>query len=262
MRIRLDLAYDGAGFHGVAVQPEGLPTVGGVLRDALIRLGGDGDTLVVAGRTDKGVHALGQVAHVDAAADSRLVRDPQAARAALDGMCGPPITIWRVRRVPASFHARFSAVQRRYRYRLCDAPALDPLARGHTWHVGGPPLDIPAMRAGGGHLLGEHDFDAFCRRGGQTHLRRRVDELTLRRRPHGMLEVTVAGPAFCQQMVRSIVAALVAVGRRRRTPAWIAEALAGRDRAAIGAIAPPHGLVLTAVRYPSGRQVEAEAFPA
>lgn len=221
----------------------------GRLEGALAALCGEPVTTVGAGRTDAGVHAEHQVAHADVPAQWRLLDDLDRARAALDARCGPAITVRRVRRVPGSFDARFSATRRSYRYRLSDAPAADPLWRHMVWHVGGPPLDTEAMEAGGRHLLGEHDFASFCRRRDGQHLVRRIDRLRVRRRPRGQVEVDVHGPAFCHQMVRSVVGCLVSVGRRRHEPDWVAAVRDARDRAAVGSIAPPHGLTLTAVRY-------------
>lgn len=202
-----------------------------------------------AGRTDAGVHAEHQVLHADVPAQWRLLAEPATARAALDARCGPEITVWRVRRVPGSFDARFSATRRCYRYRLCDAAALSPLQRHVVWHVGPPAVDAAAMQAGGAHLLGEHDFTSFCRRRGDQHLRRRVDHVRVRRRERGLVDVDVHGPAFCHQMVRSIVGCLLRVGRGQRPAEWVARARDARDRAAVGVVAPPHGLTLTAVRF-------------
>lgn len=248
IRLRIDLAYDGTGFRGFARQPD-QPTVQGVLEDALQRLAGVATPTVCAGRTDAGVHATAQTVHLDAPADSRLVGDLERARAALDAMCGSAITIWRVRRVPVTFDARFSATQRRYRYRLCDRDAMAPLWRYDTWHVGAPALDVDAMHAGGLMLVGEHDFTSFCRRRGDQHLMRRIDVLAVGRRSGGLVVIDVAGRAFCHQMVRSVTGCLLAVGRGRRPPGWTADVLAARDRQAVGQVAPPHGLTLTGVRY-------------
>lgn len=248
IRLRIDLAYDGGGFRGFARQPDQV-TVQGVLEDALARLAGTAVATVGAGRTDAGVHATAQTVHVDAPRDSRLVRDLDRARSALDALCGPQITIWRVRRVPASFDARFSAIQRSYRYKLCDRDAMAPLWRHDTWHVGGPALEIEAMHAGAQSLVGEHDFSSFCRRRGDQHLIRRIDNVRVHRVRAGLVAVDLAGRAFCHQMVRSVAGCLLAVGRGRRPPAWTADVLAARDRHAVGQVAPPHGLTLTGVRY-------------
>ena len=248
VRLRVDLAYDGGGFRGFARQPD-QRTVQGVLEASLTTLFGVPVTTTGAGRTDAGVHASGQVAHCDVPAGSRYHEDWVRAREALDHLCGPDVTIWRVRRVPASFDARFSATQRRYRYRLCDATAMDPAWRFRTWHVGPPALDREAMEAGGQHLVGEHVFASFCRRREGDALIRRVDRVAVRRGTGGLVVVGVDGAAFCHQMVRSVVGTLVEVGAGKREPDWVAEALVAQNRAAAGAVAPPHGLTLTAVRY-------------
>lgn len=251
VRLRIDLAYDGAGFHGFARQRD-VRTVQGVLEAALARVAGAEVATTGAGRTDAGVHALGQVVTCDVPSGARLLRDLGRARRALDRLCGPEITVWAVRRAPADFDARFSAVRRCYRYRLFDAEALSPLARYDTWHLGGPPLDVDAMREGAVHLLGEHDFSSFCRRSPGQHLVRRLDRLDVTRAEGAVVAFDVDGPSFCHQMVRSLVACLVRVGRGRCAPSDIPGVLAARDRRAVGAIAPPHGLTLVAVAYLPG----------
>jgi tRNA pseudouridine38-40 synthase len=224
--------------------------VQGVLEDALSRLcGGVEISTAVCGRTDAGVHATAQVVHCDVPTDARLLDDLERGRAALDAICGPYVTIWRIRRVPVTFHARFSATQRRYRYRICDTVAMNPLWRHDTWHLGEPALDVDAMDAGGHHLLGEHDFSSFCRRQGDQHLVRRIDRIAVRRRPRGLVTVEVDGKAFCQQMVRSVTGCLVAVGRRKQPPTWVREVLSARDRQAVGQVAPPHGLTLVGTSF-------------
>ena len=248
VRLRIDLAYEGTGFRGFARQPD-QRTVQGVLEDALSLFYGVAVTTTGAGRTDAGVHAAGQVAHCDVPADARNLGDLARAREALDHLCGADLTVWRVRRVSRSFDARFSATQRRYRYRLCDAVAMDPGWRYRTWHVGPPTLDIAAMEEGGAQLVGEHVFASFCRRREGDALVRRIDRIAVRRGTGGLVVVAVDGASFCHQMVRSVVGTLVEVGVGRRAPAWVAEALDARDRAAAGAVAPPHGLTLTHVRY-------------
>ena len=249
VRLRIDLAYDGADFRGFARQRD-VRTVQGVVEEALSRLCGRPVTTVGAGRTDAGVHATGQAAHADVPQDSRMLDDLGAARTALDALCGRTITIWRVRRVSNAFDARHSATRRRYRYRLCDHDAMHPLWRHDTWHVKGPRLDDAAMDAGGQTLLGEHDFSSFCRRRDGQHLVRRIDDLAVRRLRAGLVVVDVAGKAFCHQMVRSVTGCLYAVGRGRRPPEWVAEVLAAQNREAVGQVAPPHGLTLVRVSYP------------
>ena len=249
VRLRIDLAYDGADFHGFARQPR-RRTVQGVVEDALARLCGRHVDTVGGGRTDAGVHATGQALHVDVPDGCRMVADLRAARGALDAMCGPTITIWRIRWVPGTFDARFSATRRRYRYRICDTDAMAPHWRHDTWHVKGPPLNVAAMHRGGQALVGEHDFSAFCRRRSDQHLIRRIDTLAVRRVAARLVVVDVAGKAFCHQMVRSVTGCLYAVGRGRRPPAWVEDVLASRDRQAVGQVAPPHGLTLVGISYP------------
>lgn len=251
LRLRIDLAYDGAPFAGFARQPDQV-TVQGTLEDALARVLGGEPATTAAGRTDRGVHAIAQVVHLDVdpglARVARAVADLDDLRARLDQLVGPAITIWSLRTAGPDFDARFSAVRRGYRYRLADTPLLSPLERHHRWQVGSV-LEVGAMRAAGRHLVGEHDFASFCRRvEGRTSVRR-LDEVAISRPRRGRVDVRLAGNAFCHQQVRSIVGCLVEVGRGRRRPEWLAEVLAARDRAAAGPVAPPHGLTLERVSY-------------
>lgn len=252
VRVRIDLAYDGTGFSGFARQRD-QHTVQGALEGALSALcGGRAISTTAAGRTDAGVHAEAQVVHGDVPADARLLRDLDRARGALDALCGPQIAVWSVRVVDPAFDARFSAVQRCYRYRICDAVAMSPLRRLDTWHLGPPRVDAEAMHAGGQHLVGEHDFSSFCRRSGDQHLVRRIDRLAVERVGPGLIELEVDGRAFCHQMVRSVTGCLVAVGQGRRPPAEVADVLAARNRQAVGRVAPPHGLTLVGVAFADG----------
>jgi tRNA pseudouridine38-40 synthase len=248
MRLRIDLAYEGTGFRGFARQPD-QRTVQGVLEDALLLFFGVPVTTTGAGRTDAGVHASGQVVHCDLPPEARNTGDLVRARGALDHLCGQDVTIWRVRRVSGSFDARFSATQRRYRYRLCDAVAMDPLWRVRTWHVGPPALDVEVMEVAAQHLLGEHVFASFCRKREGDALVRRIDRIAVRRGAGGLVVVGVDGASFCHQMVRSVVGTLVEVGAGRHPSGWVRGVLAAQDRSAAGAVAPPHGLTLTHVRY-------------
>ncbi len=220
------------------------------MEDALARLVGAPVATTAAGRTDRGVHATAQTAHFDVPVGARLLEDLDRARAALDAVCGPEIAVWRVRRVPGTFDARFSATQRRYRYRMCDARVMNPLWRHDTWHVGPPGLDVVAMEAGGRYLLGEHDFSSFCRRRDPDQtLVRRIDALTVRRQRAGLVVIAVAGKAFCHQMVRSVTGCLFALGRGSHPPEWVQGVLAAQNRHAAGQVAPPHGLTLVGVSY-------------
>lgn len=250
VRIRLDLAYDGTDFHGWAVQPD-RRTVAGVLTDGLTRLVGPGGAggLTVAGRTDAGVHATGQVCHVDLAtsaweglAGSLVTR--------LAGVLPPDVRVTAATAVTPEFHARFSALARRYAYRVSDAPAgADPLRRRDTlaWRR---PLDLTTLNAAAAGLVGEHDFAAYCRRDPDRTTVRTLTRLDWRRDPDGVLVATVEADAFCQSMVRSLVGAMLAAGEGRRPSGWPADLLARRDRAGEVRVAAPHGLTLVAVSYP------------
>ncbi|HEY6932813.1 MAG TPA: tRNA pseudouridine(38-40) synthase TruA [Marmoricola sp.] len=253
MRLRIDLAYDGAGFHGWARQ-QGLRTVQGELESALATiLRVPAVAVTCAGRTDAGVHARGQVVHVDVAGPAdRLLRR-------LNGVLPADVRVRRVSEAPAGFDARFSAVWRRYAYRVADRPeSLDPLRRGHVlaWPR---PLDLDAMNHAAGRLLGEHDFAAFCkRREGATTVRRLV-ELSWAREESGVLVATVVADAFCHNMVRSLVGCMIAVGEGRRTPAWAAEVLARGERDPAVTVVQAHGLTLEEVGYPPEEELAVQA---
>jgi tRNA pseudouridine38-40 synthase len=257
VRLRLDLAYDGGPFHGLARQP-GLLTVQGAVEEAMASLLGVEVRTTASGRTDRGVHARAQVLHGDVPAEL-LPRDlPRFARR-LDRALPRAVTVHTVRRVPATFDARFSATERAYRFRLRDG--VDPRVHGRgvardpadVWGVSAL-LDVPAMRRASRVLLGEHDFAAFCRRAPGRTTVRRIDVLTVRRigSAPGRIDVRLRGPAFCHQQVRSIVGCLVEVGRGRRPEAWVGEVLAARDRSRAAPVAPPHGLTLEEVRFGPG----------
>jgi len=232
--------------------------VQGVVEDALATLLGQPATTFVAGRTDRGVHADAQVIHLDVGMDlARLARLEGFARE-LDAAIPASIAIHAVRRVPPTFHARFSATSRTYRYRLRDG--VDPRAPegdarvGDVWGTRGT-LDVPAMRAAARHLIGEHDFAAFCRRRPEATTMRRVHAITLRRvgrEGEGRIDVRVHGSAFCHQQVRSIVGCLVDVGRGRRPPDWVHTVLVSQDRSLAAPVAPPHGLTLERVTFGPG----------
>lgn len=257
MRLRVDLAYDGAPFYGFASQPD-VPSVQGELEEGLAKLLGQDIDTTGAGRTDRGVHATAQVAHLDLDATiSTAARNlgEQAAdgtypdlRRRLQRITHDAVTIWSVRAVPDDFDARFSAVRRRYRYRIADTELLHPLDRHVVWHVDSP-LVVGAMRAGARHLIGPHDFASFCRRSDARTTERRIASLTVARVGDGYIHVALAGPAFCHQQVRSIVGCLVEVGAGREGPDWIADVLEARDRSVAARVAPARGLVLEGVSY-------------
>jgi tRNA pseudouridine38-40 synthase len=258
LRLRIDLAYDGAPFSGFARQPD-RTTVQGTLEGALSRCLGQPVRTTCAGRTDRGVHALAQVVHLDVdpvpPAAQRSLADVLAGevvgaelRRRLDRLVGPCITVWQVTRVPADFDARFSATARHYRYRLADAETLPPLDRFDRWHVA-VPLAIGRMRTAVRALIGEHDFAAFCRAvPGRTTVRR-LDQVTISRPAPGEVHVALRGNAFCHNQVRAIVGCLVEVGRGRWEPDRVGQVLASRDRAQLARVAPPEGLTLERVGY-------------
>lgn len=270
-RLRLDLAYDGTDFAGWARQP-GLRTVQGVLEDALavvLRTGPRGvadPRVTVAGRTDAGVHARGQVAHVDVDDDGLEAARGRSGRTALDalssrlaGVLPPDVVLSRVRVAPEGFDARFSAVRRRYAYRICDdAGSRDPLTRSSVvWHR--RPLDVAAMAEAAAPLVGLHDFAAFCKpREGATTIRT-LEVFSWARDEAGLVVADVRADAFCHSMVRALVGASLAVGEGRRRVEWPAELLAARTRDAAAHVAPAHGLTLEEVGYPPDRELAARA---
>nr|WP_205864180.1 tRNA pseudouridine(38-40) synthase TruA [Planosporangium mesophilum] len=254
--MRLAVAYDGSDFSGWAVQP-GRRTVAGVLSEALDRLFGAATGLTVAGRTDAGVHATGQVCHVDVpASDWEKLSGTLLRR--LAGLLPPDVRVPAVSAVPDTFDARFSALSRRYAYRVTDAPyGADPLRR-HDTLAWPRPLDLEALNAAAAGLRGEHDFAAFCRRKENATTVRAIDRLDWRRDPDGVLVATVQADAFCQAMVRSLVGAMLASGEGRRDAGWPASLLSRRERASEVTVAPPHGLTLVAVAYPQDPHAYAE----
>jgi tRNA pseudouridine38-40 synthase len=270
VRVRLDLAYDGTDFSGWAVQP-GRRTVEGELSAALTMVlrRGEPVRLTIAGRTDAGVHARGQVAHADvdarewARVPGRSDRSPEEAlRARLAGVLPADVTVSRVSRAAAGFDARFSATSRRYLYRLADDLSVhDPLRRRDTVTVRSH-LDARAMNDAAYLLVGLHDFAAFCkRRDGATTVRTLL-ALSWERRPDGVLAGTVVADAFCHSMVRSLVGALVPVGDGRRDVDWPAAVLTGAVRDAGVKVMPPHGLSLEEVAYPPDAELAVRAAQA
>lgn len=267
MRIRLDCAYDGTDFSGWAAQP-GRRTVEGELSAALTTVlrAPEPVSLTVAGRTDAGVHARGQVAHVDidpdlyAVVPGRSDRSPEAALAArLRGVLPPDLVLRAVSVAPAGFDARFSAIWRRYRYRLCDEPgALDPLRRRDTVVVRGR-LDVSRMNEAAAMLLGLNDFAPFCKkREGATTIRT-LTAYEWERLPDGTVEGTVIADAFCHSMVRALVGCVVPVGERRVEPDFAGEVLRGGVRDPRVKVMPAHGLSLEEVGYPPDAELAARA---
>ena len=239
---RLDLSYDGSGFHGYSRQPT-VRTVQGELEAVLARVLEPVDT-VVAGRTDAGVHACHQVVSFSTGKPV----DPDRLARSLTKLLGPEIVVYAVARAPDSFSARFSATRRTYRYRVLNSPFPDPLRRTTSWHVR-EPLDLEAMNRAVGYLVGEHDFASFCRRREGASTVRTVLSAGWSARSDSILELEIAGTAFCHQMVRSIVALSVDVGRGRIEPGTTLLILDAKDRNRARGAAPPHGLVLWRVDY-------------
>ena len=263
VRIRIDLAYDGTAFHGWATQP-GQRTVQGVLQEALgtaLRVKGTGERsqvwVTVAGRTDSGVHARGQVAHFDIDAEfleasrGRSEQTPlEALVRRLNGILPPDLRVRAATEAPEGFNARFSAMSRRYVYRVVDNPAsVDPLQR-HSVLYRTRPLDLSAMNVASADLVGLNDFASFCKpREGATTIRN-LRQLSWERREDGIIEATVVADAFCHSMVRSLVGCLMAIGEGRKDVAWAKESLASRTRSSSIPIAPANGLTLEEVAYP------------
>jgi tRNA pseudouridine38-40 synthase len=253
-RFRLDLAYDGTDFSGWAAQP-GRRTVAGVLTGAMSAVLRTPVALTVAGRTDAGVHATGQVASADLPADL----DTAWALRRLARLLPVDVRVRAITAAPPEFDARFAALRRHYRYRVATAPwGAEPLRARDTlaWPY---PLDLAAVAAASAPLRGEHDFAAFCRRREGATTVRALERLEWTRAPDGVVEAAVSADAFCHSMVRSLVGALLDVGRGRRAVDWPA-GLLGRDaRAADVAVAPAHGLTLVGVDYPPDGELAARA---
>lgn len=250
----LCLGYRGAGFAGFAEQP-GMRTVAGELRRALETVLRREVELVCAGRTDSGVHALGQFVSVPASG-GELGRDGRSLVRSLVALTPDDISIRGLYRADALFSARFDASLRSYRYRIATGDARPVLAWDHAWWYRGD-LDVEAMREAAARLVGEHDFKSFCKatsaegRPTGRHVERvgvsRVEEAG-----EQIVAIDVTGNAFLHNMVRTMAGTLVEVGRGHRDPSWVGEVLAARDRAAAGPCAPARGLTFVWVEYPDG----------
>jgi tRNA pseudouridine38-40 synthase len=266
VRVRLDLGYDGTAFAGWAAQP-GQRTVQGVLTGALATVLRHDVALTVAGRTDAGVHATGQVCHLDVppaaweALPGRAVgRSPaEALLSRLAGVLPADVRVHGVRVAPPGFDARFAALSRRYAYLVCDDPAGVPPLRRHDVVAHRRPLDAAAMSEAAASLAGLHDFAAFCRRREGATTVRTLLEYRWDRDELGFLVARVVADAFCHSMVRALVGAVLPVGEGRRPVGWPAAVLAAGVRDPAVTVAPAHGLTLVEVTYPPDDALAARA---
>lgn len=270
MRLRLDLAYDGTDFRGWAAQP-GLRTVEGELTAGLTKIMRPPEPVrvTVAGRTDAGVHALGQVVHLDVdPSDLERVRGhsdrPLLATLVtrLRGVLPGDVVVRSAVEAPEGFDARFSATSRRYRYLVCDDPTrLDPLRRREVVPLR-TPLDVDAMNAAATRLLGLRNFAAFCKKREGASTTRTLLRYDWQRREDGLLEATVLADAFCHSMVRALIGALVPVGTGEQGPQWPEHVLTAGVRDPRVKVMPAHGLTLVEVAYPPAEQLAERAHEA
>lgn len=250
-RFRVVLEYDGSEFQGWQLQ-RSVRTVQGVLEEALAKITASSVRVTGAGRTDAGVHALGQVAHFDAQTRLR----PLELRAALNAGLPKDVAALQVLAAAPDFHARYHALGKRYAYRILNRPTPAPARRRFVWHLRRP-LALQAMEQAARALLGERDFAAFRGSPGgaptDQNTVRRLDLLEVERR-EDELWIVAEAPSFLRYMVRNLVGTLVEVGLGKRSPDDPARVLASRDRKLAGATAPAQGLVLEAIRYPDDPQ--------
>jgi len=254
-RLRIDIAYDGTAFFGWATQPD-RRTIQDHVAEALARISRGNVESVVAGRTDAGVHATGQVIHVDLAdalfADGLSYVD---LRYKLNRILDEDVRIMEISDAPEGFHARFSALRRIYTYKILDNnDVIPPLSRYDVapWYR---PLDAELMNKASALVLGHHDFAAFCKfkEGGTTI--RTLEKYQWHRDETGLLVAEVVADAFCYSMVRNLVGAVVCVADGRKDPSWMAELLANKERVSDSLVFPARGLSLTQVDYPSDQEL-------
>ncbi len=249
---RATVAYDGAAFHGFQANPQ-VSTVGGTLQQALEKILDRPTEITCAGRTDRGVHARGQVISFNGPNSV----DPVRLRRSLNRLCEPFIVVSDITVAPDDFDARFSAVGRTYRYQVLNRGVPDPFLHRTTWHIADP-LDLDAMNEAGRHVVGEHDFTSFCRRrmvtvNGQeieATLMRRVLSVAWEHGPDDLVELWISATAFCHQMVRALTGQMAMIGLGKGRPEDMARVLAAKDRSVAATLAPPHALTLWRVHYP------------
>ena len=243
-RLAVGLEYDGTAYSGWQIQPHA-PSVQATLNLAVSRVADEPVDCVGAGRTDTGVHAAVQVVHFD----TRATRSHREWVLGINSNLPDDVNVLWARSVPQDFHARYSAVERGYRYRILNRPVRSALERHRAWWVR-QPLDDGAMRQAAAHFIGEHDFSAFRAAACQSRTpMRNLTRLDIIRNVQ-MVAIEVEANAFLHHMVRNIVGTLVRVGTGEASPEWIVELLASRDRKLAGMTAPAAGLSLVTVRYP------------
>ena len=271
---KLTIAYDGTGFVGWQRQASGV-SIQGLLEEAFAELDGREVPVTGAGRTDAGVHAIGQVASVSL---ERVIDGGSVVRA-LNTRLPESVRVLAAVEVPDTFHARFKARSKTYRYRIWNGPVMNPFERAYAWHIPAPPLDVEAMSAAAALVEGTHDFAAFQGTGTDPHSTERTVYCSqlfkggpegphynsgVRNRPEGphdnsagdqacpdaLITYEISGDGFLRHMVRNIAGTLVEIGRGRYASAWMAEVLASRDRTRAGRTAPAAGLFLVKVDYP------------
>jgi tRNA pseudouridine38-40 synthase len=254
-RLRLDIAYDGTNFFGWATQPD-RRTIQDMVEEAISRISRSDIASIVAGRTDAGVHATGQVVHVDVP-DAMFDTDLSYTdlRYKLNRILDEDVRIMKITDAPSGFHARFSALRRKYVYKILDNnDVIAPLSRFDVapWYR---PLDVRLMNEASKLVLGHHDFAAFCKykEGGTTI--RTLEKYEWVRTPEGLLVAEVVADAFCYSMVRNLVGAVVCVADGRQDPSWMAELLANKTRVSDSLVFPARGLSLYQVDYPSDSEL-------
>lgn len=236
--LRFTLAYDGTAYHGWQVQPA-MPTVQGLLVDALARILREPVKVVGASRTDAGVHALGQVASFSTTSALSL----PAVRSGVNALLPPDIRVLEVAEAPPGFDARRSARSKRYAYLIDSGRVPNPLVRRYAWHVPHP-LDLGAMAAALRPLRGKHDFSAFCAAAGKVRTPTCTVYSAKLRSRRGVVAIFLSADSFLHHMVRNVVGSLVEVGRGAQQADWLGQLLSGRDRTRAGPTAPAHGLTL------------------
>ena len=248
MRVRARVAYLGVDFHGFAENP-GVTSVAGEINKAITLVAGEPVSVTCAGRTDKGVHAVGQVVSFDIPDHISLER----LALSVNSQCGPSVLITDLEIVDKNFDARFSAVSRTYSYRILNGRDLDPFLTDRAWHISDE-LDVDSMQKASSYLIGEHDFSSFCKKpklksGDTVSLVRHVNSAEWNSISETDLFFEICASSFCHQMVRSIVGTLVDVGLGKIPCDDMPRIITLSDRQAAGRIAPPHGLTLLSVKY-------------